>query len=131
MKRTLAAAVIAAHFALGAVQAHEQMDFNIPELTGTWTTNPAFVDLYESGAVQVQEQTDFNIPELTGTWTTHPAFADLYAGDRVFDAVQAQQADFNIPELTGTWTTNPAFTDLYEEDRRAIDAYARLASPRG
>src|SRR5262249_7828064 len=82
--------------------------------------------LFALGAVQAQEQADFNIPELTGTWTTDPAFADLYVGDQ---ATQAQeQADFNIPELTGTWTTNPAFADEYQDDRRAIEAYARIAS---
>ena len=86
MRRTIAAVVTAALFALGAVQAQEQADFNIPELTGTWTTNPAFADQYEVdrafGAVQAQAQTDFNIPELTGTWTTNPSFADEYQDDR-------------------------------------------------
>src|SRR5215475_11780833 len=86
MRRTIAAVMIAAHFALGTVQAQEQADFNIPELTGTWTTNPAFADLYAGdqalGAVHAQEQADFNIPELTGTWTTNPAFADEYQDDR-------------------------------------------------
>ena len=54
MRRTIAAVVIAAHFALGAVQAQEQADFNIPELTGTWTTNPAFADLYEDDRLAIE-----------------------------------------------------------------------------
>ena len=127
MRRTIAAVVTAALFALGAVQAQEQADFNIPELTGTWTTDPAFADLYVGDqATQAQEQADFNIPELTGTWTTNPAFADQYVGDQATQA--REQADFNIPELTGTWTTNPAFADEYQDDRRAIEAHARIAS---
>ena len=104
MRCTIAAVVTAALFALGAVQAQAQADFNIPELTGTWTTDPAFADLYAGdqalGAVQAQEQADFNIPELTGTWTTNPAFADEYQDDRL--AIEA------YARIASRWDRNTA-----------------------